>query len=48
MRTQVSTHNQCSNCCTCAAAYSSARVSLILDTARILAVSIFLCLIPAL
>jgi len=39
-------YNQTSNCCyTCAAATSSARISRILDTAIILVVSIFVCLI---
>lgn len=41
------TYNQTSNCCsTSAAACTSARISLILDTALLLAVSIFICLIP--
>ena len=41
-----STYNQTSNCCaTSAAAYSSARVSEILDTVGLLAVSIFVCLV---
>jgi len=40
-------YNQTSNCCsTSAAAYSSARISLILDTALLLAVSISICRIP--
>ena len=43
------TYNQTSNCCkTTAAACSSARISLILDTALLLAVSIFIGLIPVL
>lgn len=45
MRTQVSYSNQCSDCCT-AAAYSSARICRILDTAAVLVVSIFLLLAP--
>ena len=40
-----STYNQTSNCCTTSAvACSSARISEILDTALLLAVSIFICL----
>ena len=39
-------YNQTANCCyTCAAASSSARISRILDTAIILVVSIFVCLV---
>ena len=33
------------HCATAAAATSSARISIIMDTARILAVSVFVCLI---
>jgi hypothetical protein len=33
------------HCSTGAAAYSPARISIIMDTARILAVSVFVCLI---
>lgn len=45
MAAQFSSYNCTSNCCT-AAACSSAQITLILDTALFLAVSIFLCLIP--
>lgn len=45
MFAQVSSHNQCSNCCATAAACTCARISLVLDTALLLVVSIFLCLI---
>jgi len=39
-------NNQSANCChTCAAATSSARISRILDTATVLVVSIFVCLL---
>ena len=49
MAAQVFSYNQTTNCCSaCAAACSSARISLILDTALLLAVSIFICLIPLL
>lgn len=46
MAAKVSTNNQTANCCyTCAAATSSARISRLLDTAIIMVVSIFVCLI---
>ena len=46
MATRFMNNNQSANCCyTCAAATSSARISRILDTAIILVVSIFVCLI---
>ena len=46
MAARFSTNNHTANCCsTSAAATSSARISLIMDTALILVVSIFVCLI---
>ena len=46
MAAMVSSYNQTANCCyTCAAATSSARISRILDTAMVLVVSIFVCLV---
>jgi len=46
MAVKVSSYNHTANCCyTFAAATSSARISRILDTAVILVVSIFVCLI---
>ncbi len=46
MAARFSTNNHTANCCyTCAAACSSARISRILDTAIIMVVSIFVCLI---
>ena len=46
MATRFSSYNQTANCCyTCAAATSSARICRILDTAMILVVSIFVCLV---
>ena len=46
MAARFSTANHTANCCsTSAAATSSARISRILDTAIILVVSIFVCLI---
>ena len=46
MAAKVSSYNRTANCCyTTAAACSSARISRILDTAVMLVVSIFVCLI---
>lgn len=46
MAARFSTNNHSANCCyTFAAASSSARINRILDTAVILVVSIFVCLI---
>ena len=46
MAAKVSSYNHTANCCsTYAAACSSARISRILDTAIMLVVSIFICLI---
>ena len=46
MAARFTSNNHTANCCsTCAAATSSARINRILDTAIILAVSIFVCLI---
>lgn len=48
MAAQVCSYNQNSNCCSTAAACSSAQITLILDTAILLVVSIFICLISLL